>query len=188
MPQLKITKNQWEKEFSAGQWDYLDTIPAERARSAVIGMFCQHYFPAGKILDVGSGLGTTVDFLNEAQKQKYLGLDISEEAIKRSKKKSVKFQNIDFSEFKTKNKFDIIIFNEVLYYMNETEVLKKASEFLAKNGKIIVSLYRMKNKRYDQKIWKASRKLFRSIEAVEIVGTAKKQSVTWRVEVLGRCS
>jgi len=76
MPQLNITKNKWEKEFSAGKWDYLDSTPSERARSAIIGMYCQHFFPKGKILDVGCGLGTTTDFLIGSQKKQYLGVDI----------------------------------------------------------------------------------------------------------------
>ncbi|OHC88891.1 MAG: hypothetical protein A2546_07255, partial [Sphingobacteriia bacterium RIFOXYD2_FULL_35_12] len=179
-------KNKWEKEFSAGKWDYLDSTPSERARSAIIGMYCQHFFPKGKILDVGCGLGTTTDFLIGSQKKQYLGLDISEEALKKALIKKVKFKNTDFANFKSVTKFEIIIFNEVLYYMNEADALKQALNILAKNGIVIISLYRMKNKRYDQKIWKASRKLFRSVEAIEITSTVKKQLVTWRVEVLKR--
>ena len=94
------------------------------------------------------------------------------------------FQNIDFVDFKSNIKYDIIIFNEVLYYMDEKIALKQALNILAKNGKIIISLYRMKNKRYDQKIWQTSRKFFKSIEATEITSIVKKQLVTWRVEVL----
>lgn len=184
MPQLNITKNKWEKEFSSGRWNYLDSTPTERARSAVIGMYCRHFFSAGKILDVGCGLGTIVDFLNNSQKKKYLGLDISKEAIKKAKKKKVQFLTADFTNFKSAAKFDIIIFNEVLYYMNENDAFNKAGNILAKGGKIIVSLYKMKNKRYGQKIWKVSKQFFRSVEAIEIIGVVKKQKVTWRVEVL----
>lgn len=184
MPQLNITKNMWEKEFSTGQWDYLDFTPAERARSVVIGMYCRHFSPVGKILDVGCGLGTTVDFLNGIQKKKYLGLDISKEALKKAAKKKVSFQNIDFAEFETKTKFDIVIFNEVLYYMDEKRALGQALNILLKDGKVIISSYRMKNKQYDKKIREASRKLFKSIEAIEITSIVKKQKVIWRVEVL----
>jgi len=186
MPQLNITKSRWDKEFSTGQWDYLDHTSAERARSAIIGMYCRHFFPTGRILDVGCGLGTIVDFLNSAQKKKYLGLDISEEALKKAKQKKVDFQNIDFAKFKSKAKFNIIIFNEVLYYMDEESTIKKALNILAKDGKVIVSLYRMKNVHYDQEIWKTSRKFFKSVEAIEIKSVIKKQLITWRVEALER--
>lgn len=184
MPQLNIPKTQWEKEFASGRWDYLDSTPAERARSAVIGMYCQYFFPTGKILDVGCGLGTTTDFLNQVQKEKYLGLDISEEAMKKMQKNEVEFLNADFNNFKSKDKYDVIIFNEVLYYLDEVKALEKAKNLLSKNGKIIVSLYQMKNKQYDQKIWKIVKKLLKSVEAIEISGKVKKQLVTWRIEVL----
>ncbi len=149
-------------------------------------MYCRYFFPNGKILDVGCGLGTTADFLISSQKKKYLGLDISREALKKAKIKKVKFKNIDFVNFTSATKFEIIIFNEVLYYMNEVDVLNRALNILTKNGIIILSSYQMKNKRYDRKIWKASKKFFGSVEAIEITSTVKKQMVTWRVEVLKR--
>lgn len=184
MPQLKISKKRWEKEFFAGRWDYLDFTPAEQARSAIIGMLCRHYYPKGKILDVGCGLGTTTDFLNEEQKKKYLGIDISEEAIKKARKKKATFQIIDFTNFKSSTKFDAIVFNEVLYYLDERAALKQVLNLLSNNGIVIISLYKMKNKRYDEKIWKTSRKLFKTMEVIEITSTIKRQEVTWRVETL----
>ncbi len=132
MPQLKVAKNKWEKEFSSGRWDCLNSNPTERARSAIIGMYCQKFSPTGKILDVGCGLGTVVDFLNNSQKKKYLGLDISREALKRARKKNVNFQNVDFAKFRSKTKFDIIIFNEVLYYLDEGAAFNQALNSLAK--------------------------------------------------------
>jgi len=186
MPQLNVSKNKWEKEFSAGQWDYLDSTPAERARSAIIGMLCQHYYIKGKILDVGCGLGTTVDFLNTDQRRKYLGLDISEEAVKKARKKNTAFLASDFDNFKSTKKFDVIIFNEVLYYMDENSAFEQALNILTEHGIILVSLYQMKNKRYDQKIWKASRKFFQTIEAIEVSSKVKNQLVTWRVDALKR--
>ncbi|MFA5127351.1 MAG: class I SAM-dependent methyltransferase [Patescibacteria group bacterium] len=184
MPQLNINKSKWEKEFSAGKWNYLDSNPAERARSAVIAIYCQYFYPKAKILDVGCGLGTILDFLNSIQRKKYLGIDISKVAITKARKKKANFKNIDFNAFKSKTKYDIIIFNEVLYYLDETNALKQALKLLNKNGLVIISLYRMKSKRYDQKIWQVSRKFFKSIGTTEITSLVKKQQVTWRVEVL----
>jgi 2-polyprenyl-6-hydroxyphenyl methylase/3-demethylubiquinone-9 3-methyltransferase len=184
MHQQSRIKEKWEKEFYLGYWDYLDLAPTERARSAIIGMFCQHFFPAGKILDVGCGLGTASDFLNSIQKRKYLGLDISEEALKKARKKNVNFQNIDFADFDSKIKFNIIIFNEVLYYMDADDAFKHALNILEEDGKIIVSMFRMKNKMLFQKIWTASRKYFKLVDKIEISGVIKRQPLIWRIEVM----
>lgn len=40
-----MDRSEWEKEFLSGRWDYLDVMPAERARSAIIGMYCRHFSP-----------------------------------------------------------------------------------------------------------------------------------------------
>jgi len=183
--QLKVDKEKWNKEFSKGRWSCLDSNPKERARHAVIGMYCQYFSPKGKILDVGCGEGTLTDFLSETQKKKYIGIDISSEAIKiANKKRKLNFQRVQAEQFKTKNEFDIIVFNEALYYLDDIEILKKYSEFLKDKGIIIISLYRMKNKRYDKQIKKNSKKFFGTIDVVEISGRIKNQNVIWRVEVL----
>jgi len=85
--QLEVESDEWNKEFSSGRWSCLDENPAERARHAVIGMYCRKYFPSGNILDVGCGVGTLVDFLSDKQKKKYIGIDISSEAINIGRKK-----------------------------------------------------------------------------------------------------
>ena len=95
-PQLKVSKNKWEKEFSSGKWDFLDIVPGEKARNAIIGMYCRHFYPNGSILDVGCGLGTVVDFLSRAQKNKYLGIDISNKAIEKANYKKANFKILTF--------------------------------------------------------------------------------------------
>lgn len=181
-PQLKVSKSKWEKEFSSGRWDILDTEPAERARSAVIAMYCKCFSPKGRILDVGCGLGTVVDFLTVAQKRRYLGIDISTEAIERANYKKANFIAADFSKYKVESKFDIIIFNEVLYYMDHEKALKRASRMLVDGGRLIVSIYRTKQ-RHDREIWNITRNFFNPIEAVQISRMIGRRS-TWRIEVL----
>ena len=100
--QLKVTSAQWNKEFSSGRWNCLDSDPTERARHAVIGMYCQKYFSKGNILDVGCGEGTLTDFLSSDQRKKYLGIDISSKAIKIAKsKRKLNFQCVAAEDFKT---------------------------------------------------------------------------------------
>jgi 2-polyprenyl-6-hydroxyphenyl methylase/3-demethylubiquinone-9 3-methyltransferase len=185
--QYKINRPTWEAEFSTGFWDYLDSSLRERARSAIIGMYCQHFSKGENILDVGCGLGTLTDFLNVSQKKKYLGIDISEKAIKKAKEyKKASFKNVEFDEFKTTKKFNIIVFGEVLYSMDEVKTFNKVLNLLSKDGKIIISQWKMKNGIRDKIIWKTSKKFFTLVDAIEMVGTEKGQQITWRIEVLKR--
>lgn len=133
-------------------------------------------------MDIGCGLGTIVDFLNSIQKKKYLGIDMSDSAIEKAAIKKANFKVADFVGYKEKSKFDIIIFNEVLYYMDYKKALKKASRMLAEGGKLIVSIYRTKQ-RHDKEIWQASRIFFKQMDAIRISSAMGKRS-TWRIEIL----
>jgi 2-polyprenyl-3-methyl-5-hydroxy-6-metoxy-1,4-benzoquinol methylase len=185
--QQKVTKSTWEEEFSTGKWDNLEHNPLERARHAVIGMYLNYFYPKGKFLDVGCGLGTTTDFLNSDQKSKYLGIDISETAIEAAKNhKNVNFKAIEFLKLPVEEKFDAIIFNEVLYYLEEESSLLHTQELLKEKGLIIVSLYHQKRMHYsDESIWRLYRKFFVPIEHIELSGFVKNcRLVKWRIEVL----
>jgi len=183
MPQINRSKKQWDNEYASGKWDYLDSTPSERARSAIMGMYCRYYSPEGKILDVGCGHGTLADFLNPAQKRKYLGIDISAKAVEAAKKKGVSAKNCDFQKFDSTTKYDMVVFNEVLYYMDEKAALKRGAAILKKKGTVIISLYRMKNKRYDRGIWRIASRIFRPIDVIEVSGIAKGRPVIWRVQI-----
>jgi len=99
-----IGKEQWEKEYSKGEWAYLDRQAIERARAGVIiNMFYDMYgggafgsvYAAGvsttgtldgqpavlPLLDVGCGPGTLTDYLRGPQRKVYDGIDLSSKAI-----------------------------------------------------------------------------------------------------------
>jgi len=185
--QQKVSKNNWEKEFAGGGWEGLDSAPSERARHALIGMYLNHFCPEGKILDVGCGLGTMTDFLNQVQKSKYLGIDISETAISEAvKRKNLSFISTDFLEFTTEEKFNAIVLNEVLYYLEEEAAIAHALKLLDDNGFIVVSLYRQKKMHYnDKRIWDLCMKYFYPIDHIEITSNIfDGRTITWRVEIL----
>lgn len=184
-PQLVVSKKRWEREFAQGSWDYLDSSPIERARHAIIGMYCQTLKPSGSILDIGCGEGTLFNFLNDAQKNKYDGIDISSAAIaKAQKKRRGNFVTADALEFLPKKKYDAIILNEVLYYLDEIAVFEKYSGQLKKNGILIISLYRTKNHHYNERAWKHAKKYFTIVDSLELTGTAKKMKVIWKIAVM----
>lgn len=183
--QLSISTKQWDKEFVSGKWDYLNLSPIERARHAIIAMYIQSLTPEGLVLDVGCGEGTLIDFLTPLLKKNYFGIDISSEAIKKAKKKrTARFSCIPAKDFTTKKKFNAIVFNEVLYYLDDKLILKQYSKLLNKDGFLVISLYRTNRKRYDRQIIKNSKKLFSVISTIEVSGKTKGQNVIWQISVL----
>ena len=136
---------------------------------------------------MGCGLGTTTDFLNPVQKSRYLGIDISETAVKEAlKRKNLNFSSIDFLAYPVENKFDAIVFNEVLYYLEEEAAIKHSLNLLEANGYLIVSLYRQKKMQYnDMAIWDICRKYFCPIDKIELNSVIiDGRLITWRIEVL----
>ena len=105
----RISKEQWEKEYSKGEWAYLDKQAIERARAGVIvNMFYDMYgggafgaiyaagisttgtaesqSPVQPLLDVGCGPGTLTDYLRGPQRKLYEGIDLSSKAIETARK------------------------------------------------------------------------------------------------------
>lgn len=97
-----------------------------------------------KFLDIGCAMGDFTNRLsNLASDKNLIGVDISETAIQKAKKR---FPNIDFriaSLPKTglpKDYFDLITCFEVLYYMNLTKVdasMHEIQRILKNNGKVL---------------------------------------------------
>lgn len=95
------------------------------------------------ILDVGCGWGNFLEVVKKNDNLSYLGIDLSEEAIKICKRKDLNCQKIDLIKLGSKKnlpKFTIISFFQVIEHMkNPLEYLKAAKKLLKKNGIILIT-------------------------------------------------
>lgn len=100
-----------------------------------------------KILDIGCGAGTLCLYLAD-KGYKITGIDISEKAIGECKKSAevlglknkTEFLSGDFQTKAIPQKFDLIIFTEVIEHLeNDTLALKKIHGLLNPNGILILS-------------------------------------------------
>jgi len=99
------------------------------------------------VLDIGCGAGT-VCFYIAGKGNKVLGFDISPKAIRACQESSLimglnklaKFKVINFPEQTVKEKFDLIIFSEVIEHLqNDNLALKKIYNLLNKAGTLIIT-------------------------------------------------
>jgi 2-polyprenyl-3-methyl-5-hydroxy-6-metoxy-1,4-benzoquinol methylase len=185
---IKARATQWNDEYANGKWDYLGENTSEKSRSAVIAMYCQHFASSGRILDVGCGKGTLFEFLNDRQKNNYFGIDVSEVAVAEARQRvGLKAVVEDADKFHTEEKFDIIIFNEVLYYLDYRAALIKYSSLLNENGIVIISMFRNKNffiRIRLRKIWRVCRLFFEMYEELKLTGKKIDQSLTWDMRIM----
>jgi len=132
-------------EDSYGQedpWGFLRDLDAAPQRGIIAG-YIQHLAPTGRVLDVGCGEGLLLRALGPDVR--YVGVDLSGEAIARAQRDfgdRGDFHEADATLFEPDGAFDIIVFNECLYYMPEPAgVVRRYEAFLAPEGHAIVSMY-----------------------------------------------
>lgn len=74
-----------------------------------------------------------------------VGIDISSLAIERAKQRhpQATFINTNLENFEPPNnaKYSMIVFSEVIYYVNHIQILRKYSKFLGDHGVIVLSIW-----------------------------------------------
>jgi len=179
-------KNHWEAEFAGGRWACLYSLE-EAGHYYIIALYVKMFGGNGAILDVGCGEGILQSIVKPFGDAKYLGIDLSENAIQVASKKSnlhTSFLAVKAQEFMTEERFNTIIFNETLYYFPQpAKILEYYAQFLSRNGVFIISmtLYGIGSGLLTLGIW-------RDIERYHVVlkemVVHTKSGATWIVKVL----
>ena len=136
----------WDKEFSGGKWDFIDDTAQDYIYSHL-----EKHAKNGNILDLGCGPGNTANEVASAAYSSYVGVDISEAALKKAKKRTEEngrtpknsFALSDFLSYSPNQKFDVILFRESMYHVpiNKIKViLDYYSKYLKEGGVFLVRL------------------------------------------------
>jgi SAM-dependent methyltransferase len=146
-----IKKVFWDQEFSSGKWNFIDDTAGDCVYSHL------DRFAANKsVLDLGCGPGNTANEMAPGY-QKYLGVDISEEALAKGRRRTKangreavnSFGRGDFLSYVPPQKFDVILFREAMYHVplgKVKETLDRYSKYLKDGGVFIVRMYTIDSK------------------------------------------
>jgi 2-polyprenyl-3-methyl-5-hydroxy-6-metoxy-1,4-benzoquinol methylase len=136
-----ISKSLWEEQYGSGHWDYLHSL-GERGRFSVLAGYLHELKPDGAVLDVGCGEGLLYQRLL-SQPSRYLGLDISATAIDKARATGAgPFVCADAEQFVVDDTYDVIVFNECLYYFNDpVGTVGRYASALRPDGIMIVSTF-----------------------------------------------
>ncbi|HEX7116801.1 MAG TPA: class I SAM-dependent methyltransferase [Steroidobacter sp.] len=140
---VPLSRAAWESQYRHGHWDLLaDT--RELARYSVLAGYVLLY-PRARVLDVGCGDGLLALRLNGSY-QSYLGIDLSETAIERARARvpssRARFLQANAETRVPSGRFDVIVFNESLYYFERPlAVFDRYASRLADGGAIALSMY-----------------------------------------------
>ncbi len=133
----------WNYKYAIGKWDYMGK---EASRYIQIIRFIEETnILMPRILDLGCGYGSLYQYLDENTIEQYVGVDLSDTAIYKAKKKNQKkahYYVADIQNFNLDQNFDIIVFNEVLYYLdNPIKSVARFDSNVSKNGFYIFSFF-----------------------------------------------
>jgi 2-polyprenyl-3-methyl-5-hydroxy-6-metoxy-1,4-benzoquinol methylase len=108
-----------------------------------VGYVC-HFSPGGVVLDAGCGQGVLLRRLPDSAYSKYVGIDMSESAIaaaRELKNGPRSFLVSDCESYTPTDRFDVIVFNEVLYcFRDPLAVVRRYSRSLNDGGVLLVSM------------------------------------------------
>ncbi len=133
----------WEPEYQQGGWDWLWNAE-EAVHHHVIAAYSKALAGRAAILDLGCGEGVLQDALRGVGYARYVGVDLSETAIGRAARSAdarTRFMVGNAETFETAERFDLIIFNECLYYLDDPPtLLARLAGLLEADGAFVVSM------------------------------------------------
>jgi 2-polyprenyl-3-methyl-5-hydroxy-6-metoxy-1,4-benzoquinol methylase len=144
---VKVDTATWDMEYEAGKWKTRFEELTEMPRYAVIAGYSMTINPAASVLDIGCGAGHLWSWLRQESQHRYLGVDISGVAIQQARQRALssraEFRVGNATTFTPDDRFDVIVFNEVLYYLTQPELaLQRYENFLTPKGVFVVSMCR----------------------------------------------
>jgi 2-polyprenyl-3-methyl-5-hydroxy-6-metoxy-1,4-benzoquinol methylase len=169
-------RNRWEAEYQCGRWNYLAGSD-EFIRYAIINAFLLGRKVPLSLLDVGCGEGLLLKKLGPQFVSKYTGLDLAQSALDKihPKRNGDEYVLSSVEDFIPAQKWDAIVFNEVLYYTADPVAqIKKFENALTPDGVMIVSIFKKpriwsRNNRCARKVWNYfNRGEHTILEAIEV--------------------
>jgi SAM-dependent methyltransferase len=141
-------KIRWNRQYKKGRWEYLKNNVEAPRYAKILESIKQDATAQPSVLDLGCGEGVLRLRLENETIGYFLGVDFSKVSIKTATKYNFKnsdFQVADLHYYKPPQEFDVIVFNEAFYYINDNVRAKVLNRILGKlkNGGILInSIYK----------------------------------------------
>lgn len=144
----------WDSELKGTKAPYLKARVSSDIRYAITAKLIRNFAPgAQSLLDVGCAGGRLALAVSGEGLKRYVGIDISEYATRKAREivheddnlRSVRFYAGDLFDFTPPGNdlFDVIAFNEVLYYLDIDEAVEQLDRYqnwLKPNGVFCISM------------------------------------------------
>jgi 2-polyprenyl-3-methyl-5-hydroxy-6-metoxy-1,4-benzoquinol methylase len=183
LPYCPMDGRSLDAEYAAGAWDYLRG-PTEVARFAVIAGYIQYFKRGARVLELGCGEGLLPERLHAEACSRYLGVDVSVEAITRACRRQgprVSFVTADADAFVTSEQFDVIVFSECLeYFADPLSTVRRYDSALLPGGLLMISMFAGLDTRRTTKIWKRLKTAYRFKVETDVTD---RSGYSWHIAV-----
>jgi 2-polyprenyl-6-hydroxyphenyl methylase/3-demethylubiquinone-9 3-methyltransferase len=166
---LPAPKRVWDEQYLRGQWDYVMSELDELARYMVVAGYIAHVSSSPDVLELGCGQGPLARLLARLGVASYVGVDLSDEAVKQAaalRIPNAEFHSADFELWETDRTFDVVVFSESLYYARTPlETFCSYVRLLRPGGAFVVS---MNNYPHARSIWRGLAETFEIVDSTRI--------------------
>lgn len=158
----------WQSRIATGRDVYQSQVEEAHRYSLIVG--CADFFRPGArdVLDIGCGDGI---LQQRIRYDHYVGIDMSVAAIAKAQARQAPQAEFIVSAAETYDadrRFDVIVFNESLYYMPEPmRIIERVRGWLAPDGIIVVCMF----KTY------LARRLWHALEKTDLVELTSVEAV-----------
>jgi 2-polyprenyl-3-methyl-5-hydroxy-6-metoxy-1,4-benzoquinol methylase len=156
---IPLSRDEWESEYREGRWSYLASAD-ETPRYTRLVELLTRLVPGGAVLDVGCGEGLLRDRLRPHGYRRFVGVDLSEEAVRAARAQADdrdQFVVAPGETFTPDERFDAVVFNECLYYFDDpVAVVERYRPFVTENGVVLVSMFRARRSSAIQRLLRAA--------------------------------
>ena len=175
--------NEWDAQYTDGRWERLKQ--EQKNTKAIATHICEEAQknPTLRVLDVGCGNGGLTQLIHSCVGT-YVGTDISSVALEEARliAPKVALHVCDAANPPSDlGIFDVIVFNEILYYTNPEIVLRAHQQYAHTDTTIIISIVRHWRSLF---LW---RKIFRLVEkraSYKIFEERKKKTMIWDIVIV----
>lgn len=168
-------QSRWDERWSDPAF-YREYALDELAHYSLLAAYQKALKPGAAVLDVGCGDGIFRAHLHSDAFTSYVGIDFPE-AIARAATRAddrSSFAASDMRAYAPAGRFDVIVFNESLYYVDDPlGELRRYTGFLRPGGVFLVSMHR---KPKSEKIWTDIAREFMMIDRVTM---ANAKGIEW---------
>lgn len=142
----KIKMRLWDQEFAGTHWDFIDNTVGD-----CVYLHLEKHLKSGTILDLGCGPGNTANELAATSYRAYVGVDISQAALRKATRRTKengrtdknRFVRSDFVNYVPTQQFDVILFRESMYHVPFSKIramLDHYSKYLREGGVFVVRM------------------------------------------------